>query len=95
MNQLMSKKRCQGCCSTAMFFSPYHITHLVALHGPKLVHDLQVMGDALIPGGFVGKQIDDPWIAAGRHKRAMTFEKTGVFDVAMMDIFENCWECDD
>ena len=67
-----------------------HITHLVALHGPKLVHDLQVMGNALIPGGFVGKQIDDPWIAAGRHTRAMIFrQKTGVFDVAMMDIFEN------
>ena len=44
-----------------------HIHSLVPLHSPKLVHDLQVMGDALIPGGFVGKQIDNPWNAGQRN----------------------------
>lgn len=56
----------QGCLSlnqpkpnqTTIF--PYPIHGLISLHGPKFMHDLQVMWNALISGGFVGKQIHNP-----------------------------------
>ena len=47
-----------------MFIENQVIESLVPLHSPKLVHDLQVMWNALVFGGLVREQIDNPWSTA-------------------------------